>query len=598
MHRQDNRVLGKMSAKQSLQKKFFKIVFFGSLIPLFFSFFFLYYLIKINNEKIFNYNLNESKKIELSLQNSFTRIADSLHKISTSSQIKELLNSTFQNEKSAQNNFNLFLEKEKKLIGNQNISYCIYGAQRNRLYGETLCPLENEISANGIYFLEPQKIFLFNTLYSSLNKPSLTLTAAVSLNSINQEYPSLFSFSLLSNDLSDIQLKANLKNGEFNNEILFFFYFAILICALICLISILYGIHIAYTLKNNAQDALKLATIGKVAQVLAHDIQKPFQNIAYFSQELPLCKDKIELDYLVLQTKNSIQSSQKFIENLLSELMDANEHSLHIEKNLNLQDILHSCIESFPTKQLTQNVNIEMNLKHTYPLEGDVLKLKRVFLNIIANALDEIQKIPNSKIRITSFNSKKNVCIEFFNSHSFISKENIKNIFEPFYTKKETGTGLGLPISKKIIELHGGQISCTSKKKEGVKFTITLPIQNENHSNSSKRANNIFLIDDCPLTLKAWKRKLQTKHESATIHTFLNFEDFFRFIKENNIFEKDIQMIVCDYLLPNSKISLPDALKKIKRFYSKPVYISTNMPESVVKDVLKKFNIIILDKNS
>ncbi|KEQ55809.1 Sensor protein ZraS, partial [Marine Group I thaumarchaeote SCGC AAA799-N04] len=115
------------------------------------------------------------------------------------------------------------------------------------------------------------------------------------------------------------------------------------------------------------------------------------------------------------------------------------------------------------------------NTIHTIPdimLYVDEKQIQTVFSNIILNAIDATKK---GKISIIAKETEDGIQIEFIDSGPGISKDKINNIFEPLYTTKQSGTGLGLSSAKRIIESHGGIIEVQNNP---TKFTITLPKNN------------------------------------------------------------------------------------------------------------------------
>ncbi len=99
--------------------------------------------------------------------------------------------------------------------------------------------------------------------------------------------------------------------------------------------------------------------------------------------------------------------------------------------------------------------------------------MQTVFSNLILNAIQAIDD--KGKIMIQIFDSDDDVTIEVIDNGHGIKKENIQHIFEPLFTTKQNGTGLGLASCKAVIENHNGVIDCTSIVNKGTVFTIKLP---------------------------------------------------------------------------------------------------------------------------
>jgi signal transduction histidine kinase len=107
-------------------------------------------------------------------------------------------------------------------------------------------------------------------------------------------------------------------------------------------------------------------------------------------------------------------------------------------------------------------------------LTVDEEKLKRVFSNIIKNAFDAMPD--GGVLRIKSRRSMENMEFVFADNGIGMSKETLEKIWTPLFTTKAKGMGFGLPITKRLVEAHGGSISVASTPAEGTTFTVTVPV--------------------------------------------------------------------------------------------------------------------------
>lgn len=137
------------------------------------------------------------------------------------------------------------------------------------------------------------------------------------------------------------------------------------------------------------------------------------------------------------------------------------------KKLISISNILYDSIKSI---SLPENITITLP-ENDFSLMADKIQLSVAFTNILLNAIEEMGT-NKGIITIRCKNEKNNLIIEFEDSGDGISKENISKIFEPLFTTKQTGTGLGLSSVRAIIESHGGTISV---KSSPTVFTITLP---------------------------------------------------------------------------------------------------------------------------
>jgi signal transduction histidine kinase len=109
---------------------------------------------------------------------------------------------------------------------------------------------------------------------------------------------------------------------------------------------------------------------------------------------------------------------------------------------------------------------------------GDRDKLKIVLRNLLTNAIESIQKTGEISVQIKS--DSQQITLEINDTGSGIEEEIISRLFEPYFSTKDAGTGLGLPIAKKIITDHKGEISASSNHPHGMRFLIKLPRQPRN----------------------------------------------------------------------------------------------------------------------
>jgi signal transduction histidine kinase len=105
----------------------------------------------------------------------------------------------------------------------------------------------------------------------------------------------------------------------------------------------------------------------------------------------------------------------------------------------------------------------------------DVEKMRRVFLNLIGNAIEAMPT--GGKLVIRSEESNGGVKVVFSDTGTGITEDRMTQLWRPFSTTKAKGMGLGLPISKRIVEAHGGSVSVESQPGKGTNVTVTLPIK-------------------------------------------------------------------------------------------------------------------------
>jgi len=131
-------------------------------------------------------------------------------------------------------------------------------------------------------------------------------------------------------------------------------------------------------------------------------------------------------------------------------------------KETNLEDIINRCINNFSEIFIKENLELKTNLNSVIA-KIDTNLIEQVVTNILKNSIDALTKCPNKRIEIIIENRNNSAIISFIDNGEGIKTENHSNIFIPFFTTKETGSGIGLSLSRQIMKLHGGNISYESK---------------------------------------------------------------------------------------------------------------------------------------
>lgn len=126
-----------------------------------------------------------------------------------------------------------------------------------------------------------------------------------------------------------------------------------------------------------------------------------------------------------------------------------------------------------------KNVRIIIPTEDTVLL-GDVKQLETVFANLILNSIQAMDG--DGKIMIQAIDSDQMVAIDVIDNGRGIEKDDLPHVFEPLFTTKQTGTGLGLASCKAIIENHGGSIDCSSIPNRGTVFTVQIPKRHLKHN--------------------------------------------------------------------------------------------------------------------
>ncbi len=209
----------------------------------------------------------------------------------------------------------------------------------------------------------------------------------------------------------------------------------------------------------------RLATIGTMASRVAHDLKNPLTIMQTYSEMLtPEILSKLDSKDKEkwFRLQNSILDMKRIIEDVL-DFARTTEIKKQSESILSILRLAMNHVKS--------TYGIIINLpENDVAFQCDARKLEGVFSNLINNAVQALDGQGEIDIEVES--DSDNIIIKIKDSGPGIPKENLERIFEPMFTTKTTGTGLGLVISKSIVEQHGGTISVSNKPTT---FTVTLP---------------------------------------------------------------------------------------------------------------------------
>ena len=170
-----------------------------------------------------------------------------------------------------------------------------------------------------------------------------------------------------------------------------------------------------------------------------------------------------------------IQDESTRANRIISELLDfTRTKSLNVEQ-VNITDLIDHCLESI---QRPDGIVVTSRFEGDIPpIPLDPVRMEQVFQNIITNAYQSMSE--GGSLEIAGELEGDQIEITFTDSGTGISAENMENLFEPLFTTKSYGIGLGLPIAKEIVESYHGRIEVASEAGVGTTFTVILPVSQE-----------------------------------------------------------------------------------------------------------------------
>jgi signal transduction histidine kinase len=223
-----------------------------------------------------------------------------------------------------------------------------------------------------------------------------------------------------------------------------------------------------------AEEALRkaerLATIGRMSAVLAHEIRNPLNSIKINSDIL---LESLELPENKKRRLQIIQKEVNRLDRLVKEVLLFSRQSELVYSEFNIFNLIENISAQFKPSFDEKQIKF-INSTGNITIKGDAEKLKQVFLNLILNSYDAVKE--QGIIEISSENKKDNT-LHLYIKDNGCGIQNTDKLFEPFFTSKSQGTGLGLPISQNIIEQHSGTLKLMSSQPGETIFDITLPLK-------------------------------------------------------------------------------------------------------------------------
>jgi signal transduction histidine kinase len=234
----------------------------------------------------------------------------------------------------------------------------------------------------------------------------------------------------------------------------------------------------------------RLAALGQMAAGLAHEIRNPLGSIKGAAQFLqPTIKtagsptsasagvgDKEEFLNIIVEEVNRLNK-------IVSQFLDYARPYRGDQEPLEITDVLKKTLQRLAKEEASHFEIVTAFADRLPPVRADAEQLLQVFLNLSLNALQAMPEggrlVISTSLRRATRRGAAAAFLEvrFRDSGVGIPPGDLKNLFIPFFTTKDKGTGLGLPISQRIIENHGGTIEVRSQPGEGATFTVLLPVE-------------------------------------------------------------------------------------------------------------------------
>jgi len=220
----------------------------------------------------------------------------------------------------------------------------------------------------------------------------------------------------------------------------------------------------------------RLSELGNLAATVAHEIRNPLNSVSMGLQRLKAefspNQDHEEYTRFLNLMQGEVQRLNSIVEQFLSL---ARPLTLHPEE-ISVPDFLHELTTLVAGDVHSSNVELELKVSPGLPtLQADRNYLKQLLLNLILNGVQAMPK--GGKLTLEAHRNRDQLQLTVQDRGTGIEPETLKKIFEPYFTTKPNGSGLGLSIARRIAEEHGGTLAVESKLEQGSRFQVLLPLK-------------------------------------------------------------------------------------------------------------------------
>jgi len=227
-------------------------------------------------------------------------------------------------------------------------------------------------------------------------------------------------------------------------------------------------------LEEKLRQADRLAALGTLSAGLAHEIKNPLSAIKTFVQLLP---KKLGQHSFMEKFNTTVPREIDRINQLVEDLLELTRRRVHPFVSLNVNHLILQVIDLHSEEMRKRQIHFKDYLDKDLPsIEGDPERLYRAFSNLIINAIQAMPEGGSLMISSKHDPFTSGIQISFRDTGIGMDEETTRNLFNPFFTTKDKGVGLGMALTHKIIEDHKGLIEVMSEKGEGTTFVLRLPV--------------------------------------------------------------------------------------------------------------------------
>mgnify|MGYP006284567523 FL=1 len=228
-------------------------------------------------------------------------------------------------------------------------------------------------------------------------------------------------------------------------------------------------------LEEKLRKAEHLSAIGEMTAGVSHEIRNP---LGIIKSSADLLKKKVDRHGIDTNIPGIIVEESGRLDNIIKDFLDFARPKNPDLLPCRVEEVVEKNLAFLAGRVQERGIVIEKNFQQGLPkIMADSDMLYQAFLNIIINSFQAMND--NGKMTIEIFHKENNVVILFQDTGPGIKEEDLEKIWTPFFTTKDSGTGLGLGVVKNIIDAHGGNIDMVNRETEGVQVEIVLPVKRD-----------------------------------------------------------------------------------------------------------------------
>ncbi len=220
-------------------------------------------------------------------------------------------------------------------------------------------------------------------------------------------------------------------------------------------------------IRENLERNRLIISLGRITSGIVHDLKNPLISITGLLERLASGKGDCSRYVPVM-----LQDARR-MERIIHDVLDFARQVKLKKERCDLADVMKNAVEMCREKAGKEKVTLETDLEHV-KAEVDPFLLERALVNVISNAVEASE--PGGKVRIELETRGRRALVTVRDHGGGMDRETMARCFEPYFSRKPAGTGLGLPIVKKIIQAHGGSVEVVLPPDGGTAFKISLPL--------------------------------------------------------------------------------------------------------------------------